>query len=188
MKIKHHPGIIEDPYPELALVIIKLNGAIISTGKKKKIIYGHKFIFLKWNSQLPFCSHSFWSHEAATVLLRHGLLLLSGLLHFPCLSPNTQSGLYQAQWSPWLKKKKKKIRKGYDGFSGLPHCCIIFIKVTLTVSTTQIKYFILPLTSPKFFLHFNRGDFCRRGVEHGATEWGLNTRRTSLRRNSLKSE
>lgn len=39
MKIKHHPGIIEDPYPELALVIIKLNGAIISTGKKKNHLW-----------------------------------------------------------------------------------------------------------------------------------------------------
>lgn len=160
MKIKHHPGIIEDLYPELALVIIKLNGLSLAQ-EEKKIISGRKFILLKWNSRLPFCSHSFWSHEAATILLHHGLLLLTGLLDFPCLSPNTQSGLYQAQWPPWLKKIK--IRRGYDDFSGLPHCCIIFIKVTLTVSTTQIKYFILPLTSPKFFLHFNRGDFVGEG-------------------------
>lgn len=46
-------------------------------------------------------------------------------------------------------------------------CYIIFIKVTLTVRTTHINYFILPLTSPKFFLHFYRGDL---GGEGGTME------------------
>lgn len=32
---------------------------------------------------------------------------------------------------------------------------VISIEVTLTVIPTQINF---PLTSPKFFLHFNRGD------------------------------
>ena len=67
---------------------------------------------------------------------------------------------------------------GCDCFFGLPLCCIIFIKVTLTVSTTHINYFILPLTSAKFSVHFNRGDLVGEGVLHRATERGSNTRRS----------
>lgn len=157
MKIKHHPGIIEDLYPKLALVIIKLNSTIISTGKN--FISGCKFILLTWNSRFPFCSYFLSGYTVPLQFFFSWTLIAWWPAALSCLSSNTQGGVYQARWSPWLKNN----RRGYDSFSGLPLCCIIFIKVTLTVSTTQINYFILPLTSPKFFLHFNRGDLVGEG-------------------------
>lgn len=76
------------------------------------------------------------------------------------------------------------------------------VKVTLSVSRTQINYFSpTPLTSQSslfrlsmyvyiyffFFMQcFNRGVF-RGGGVHKFTEWGSSTRRTSPRQNSLKS-
>lgn len=75
-----------------------------------------------------------------------------------CLSPNT-CGWYQAWWSPRFGKNLRRC----DRFSGLPLRCIIFNKVTLTVRTTHINYFILPSTAPKFFLCFNRGDLVGKG-------------------------
>lgn len=153
MKIKHHPGINESLYPKLALVIIKLYSTIISTGKKKT---------------LCLAANSFSWHEICGFFFLPGptellprLWLLSGLLHFHVHHWTRRMWLNQARSSPAMIFKKN--RRGYDSFNGHPLFCIIFIKVTLTVSTTQINYFILPLTSPKFFLHFNRGDLVGEG-------------------------
>lgn len=150
MKIKHHPGIIDNLYPKLALVIIELNCTIISTANLffwREIhgsLFVHNFLLVP-----PSCCNS---SSSWTFITRWPAAL-------SCPSSSTQDGVYQAQWSPWLKKNMR----GHDSFSGLPLCCTVFIKVTLTVSTTQINYFIPPLTSPNFFFHFNRGDLVGEG-------------------------
>lgn len=141
--MKYHPLIIKDLYPKLALVIIKFSGAIIST--QRKFILVCKFIFLcPSNSRFPFGDTE-----------RHGFQLLLAsclLMSYSC------THMVEAEFVTHDDQKIQNQR-GRDRFSGLsPWYIVFFIKVTLTVSTTHINYFISPLTLPKFFLHFNRGD------------------------------
>lgn len=133
--IKHHPGIIEDLYPKLALVIIKLNSTIISAGEEKKIICGHKSIVLKWN----------WRY-----------LLIC---RFLSVMDSVFLSVSQHMWwsaSCMMVSMIKNISE-VEGVEASEDCCIIFIKVTLTVGTTQINDFILPSTLHQVLFTFLMG-------------------------------
>lgn len=85
MKIKYHPAIIKDLYPEIALVIIKLNSTIISTGGGK--------LFLAANSISWYGIHSFFFVHTYYILLHIScteLLQLFFMLVFDsCLALST---------------------------------------------------------------------------------------------------
>lgn len=97
--MKHRPEIIEDLYPELALVIISLNAAIITTRRGEKSL-----TLLEREFTLPF----FFPTNAEVLQY----LFCRDLLHINVDTLKTQSGVASSMMIPMIKKRKEKKMGG----------------------------------------------------------------------------